>query len=62
MKILTASLLLFVINALQLAKERCALKTTSVQNWNYVARAHKGLGDIAKADKAAARAQSLMAG
>ncbi|WP_085899183.1 tetratricopeptide repeat protein [Kiloniella majae] len=48
--------------ALALANERCALKNTSVQNWNYVARAHKGLGDIAKADKAAARAQSLMAG
>ena len=48
--------------ALALANERCALKKTSVQNWQYVARAHKGLGQLDKAKKAEARALSLMAG
>ncbi len=48
--------------ALALANERCALKDTSVQNWNYIARAHKGLGNLSQSHKAEARAQSLMAG
>ena len=47
--------------ALALANERCALKPTSAQNWNYVARAFRGLGDRTRADRAGARAQSLMA-
>lgn len=47
--------------ALALANERCALKPTSAQNWKYVARAFKGLGDRGRADRADARSQSLMA-
>ena len=47
--------------ALGLANERCALKPTSVQNWNYVARAFAGLGDKGNSDRAAARALSLRA-
>jgi len=47
--------------ALGLANERCALKSTSVQNWRYVARAFRGMGDRGKADRANARALSLMA-
>ena len=47
--------------ALGLANERCALKPTSAQNWNYVARALRGLGDRGKADRAEARAESLRA-
>ena len=47
--------------AVALANERCALKPTSVQNWKYVARALTGLGDKTGADRAAARASSLMA-
>jgi hypothetical protein len=46
--------------ALGLANERTALKPTSVQNWRAVARAFKGLGDISKADRASAQAQSLV--
>ncbi len=48
--------------ALGLANERCALKPTSPQNWSYVARAFRGLGDRSKADRAEAKAQSLVAG
>ncbi len=47
--------------SLALANERCALKPSSPQNWKYVARAHKGLGDLARAEKAEARAISLRA-
>ncbi|MEM9045908.1 MAG: tetratricopeptide repeat protein, partial [Pseudomonadota bacterium] len=47
--------------ALALANERCALKPTSAQNWDYVARAFRGIGDRSRADRAEARAQSLMA-
>lgn len=47
--------------ALGLANERTALKPTSVQNWRYVARAFRGLGDQGNADRAEARAQSLLA-
>ena len=47
--------------ALALANERCALKPTSPQNWLYVARALKGLGDSSNAERASARAQSLLA-
>lgn len=47
--------------ALGLANERTALKPTSVQNWRAVARAFKGLGDISNADRASAKAQSLVA-
>ena len=47
--------------ALALANERCALKPTSPQNWLYVARAFKGLGNRSGADRASARAQSLLA-
>lgn len=48
--------------ALALANERCALKPTSPCNWTYVARAFRGLGDQGGADRAEARAQSLMFG
>ena len=48
--------------ALALANERCALKPTSPCNWGYVARAFRGLGDDGGADRAEARAQSLMTG
>ena len=44
-----------------LANERCALKPSSPQNWKYVARAHKGRGDLARAERAQARAVSLRA-
>ncbi len=47
--------------ALGLANERAALKPTSVQNWRAVSRSFKGLGDHTKADRANARADSLMA-
>ena len=47
--------------ALGLADERCALKPSSPQNWLHVARAFKGLGDRDNADRASARAQSLLA-
>ncbi|MEO1017280.1 MAG: tetratricopeptide repeat protein [Pseudomonadota bacterium] len=47
--------------ALALANERCALKPSSPQNWRYVARAFKGLGDRSRHDRAAARAESLLA-
>jgi tetratricopeptide (TPR) repeat protein len=47
--------------ALALANERTALKPSSPQNWLYVARAFKGLGDRTGADRASARAQSLLA-
>jgi tetratricopeptide (TPR) repeat protein len=47
--------------ALALANERCALKPSSPQNWKYVARAHKGRGDLARAERAQARAVSLRA-
>ena len=47
--------------ALALANERCALKSTSPQNWRYVARAFAGLGDRGQQRKAEARAESLIA-
>ncbi len=47
--------------ALALANERCALKPSSPQNWLHVARAFKGLGDRGNAERASARAQSLLA-
>ncbi len=47
--------------ALALANERCALKPTSARNWEYVARAFRGLGDRSNAERAHARAQALMA-
>jgi tetratricopeptide (TPR) repeat protein len=46
--------------ALMLANERAALKPTSVQNWRAVSRAFRGLGDQSNADRANAKAQSLM--
>jgi len=46
--------------ALGLANERTALKSTSAQNWRMVARAFKGLGDASKADRATAKAESLL--
>lgn len=46
--------------ALALANERSALKPTSAQNWRAVARAFKGLGDTSNADRATAKAQSLI--
>jgi tetratricopeptide (TPR) repeat protein len=48
--------------ALALANERSALKPTSAQNWRAVARAFRGLGDTSNADRADARAQSLIPG
>ncbi|MEM7056575.1 MAG: tetratricopeptide repeat protein [Pseudomonadota bacterium] len=47
--------------ALALANERCALKTTSPQNWTYVARAHATIGNRDGEKRARARADSLMA-
>ncbi len=47
--------------ALALANERCAMKPTSPQNWHMVARAHKGLGQVERAQRADARAASLLA-
>ena len=48
--------------ALGLANERSAFKSTSPQNWSYVARAFKELGDEHNAARAEAKALSLMAG
>ncbi len=48
--------------ALGLANERTALKPTSAQNWRAVARAFRGLGQAGKADRAEAKAASLIAG
>lgn len=48
--------------ALGLANERTALKPTSAQNWRAVARAFRGLGDRSRADRAEAKARSLIAG
>ena len=45
--------------ALGLANERCALKPTSLQNWLTLARAFRGLGNLAEAQRAGARADSL---
>ena len=47
--------------ALGLANERAMLKPTSVRNWQQVSRAFRGLGDTSKADRAEARANSLIA-
>ena len=47
--------------ALALANERCALKATSPQNWNFVARAFKGLGNTSEQRRASAKAEALMA-
>ncbi|MEM7544125.1 MAG: tetratricopeptide repeat protein [Pseudomonadota bacterium] len=47
--------------ALGLANERTALKPTSAQNWRCVSRAFRGLGDSMRADRAEAKALSLMA-
>ncbi|MEM0988877.1 MAG: tetratricopeptide repeat protein [Pseudomonadota bacterium] len=47
--------------ALALANERAALKPTSAQNWSYVARAFRGLGNDREYRRAEARAESLMA-
>ena len=48
--------------ALALANERTALKPTSAQNWRAVSRAFRGLGDVSNADRADAKAQSLILG
>ena len=48
--------------ALGLANERAMLKPTSAQNWRAVARAFRGLGDRGRADRAEAKADSLIAG
>ncbi|WP_350333210.1 tetratricopeptide repeat protein [Coralliovum pocilloporae] len=47
--------------ALGLANERTALKSTSPQNWSYVARAFRGLGDKSNAARAEARVETLRA-
>ncbi|MEM9063426.1 MAG: tetratricopeptide repeat protein [Pseudomonadota bacterium] len=47
--------------ALALANERCALKSSSAQNWKFVARAYKGLGNRDGARRATAQAEVLMA-
>lgn len=47
--------------ALALANERCCLKPSSPQNWSFVARAHKQLGQAFHANRAEARAASLLA-
>ena len=47
--------------ALSLANERLEMKPSSPQNWRYAARALKGKGDIAKAGRCEARAESLLA-
>ena len=47
--------------ALALAYERAALKPNSVQNWRAVARAHKGLSQTSLANRANAKAESLLA-
>jgi tetratricopeptide (TPR) repeat protein len=46
--------------ALALANERCQLKPSSPQNWRLVARAHTAAGDMERARRAMARAESLM--
>lgn len=45
--------------ALALANERCALKDTSPQNWQLVARACRALGKRGDAERAEARASAL---
>lgn len=45
---------------LALANERCSLKPTSGQNWQYIARAHKGLADFDRARYAEAQANALL--
>ncbi len=47
--------------ALALANERTALKSTSPQNWFYVSRAFKGMGDRDGAERANAKAHALLA-
>ena len=47
--------------ALALANERCALKSTSPQNWRFVARAFAGLGNKTGERRASARAEALLA-
>jgi len=47
--------------ALALAHERAALKPSSPQAWKQVARAHRGLGQLARAQRAQARAESVVA-
>ena len=47
--------------ALGLANERTALKPTSAQNWRAVSRAFQGLGDRSRADRAEAKAATLLA-
>lgn len=47
--------------ALGLANERTALKATSPQNWSYVARAFRGLGDTGNANRAEAKVETLKA-
>ncbi|MCG8358093.1 MAG: tetratricopeptide repeat protein [Kiloniellales bacterium] len=47
--------------AVALANERCSLKPSSPQNWKLAARALKGLGDKDRAERAAARAASMLA-
>ncbi|MEM7211829.1 MAG: tetratricopeptide repeat protein [Pseudomonadota bacterium] len=47
--------------ALALANERCALKPTSAQNWKFVARANKGIGNRDGARRAESKAEALMA-
>lgn len=47
--------------ALAFANERTGIKPTSAQNWRAVARAFAGLGDKGQADRATAKAQSLIA-
>jgi len=46
--------------ALGLAHERVELKPTSIQNWRAVARAWRGKGDQARAERAEARARALL--
>ena len=46
--------------AIALANERTALKPTSAQNWRALARAFQGLGDTSNANRATAKAQSLI--
>lgn len=46
--------------AMALANERTSAKPTSPQNWRTVARAHEGLGQKARAERAQARAEALL--
>ncbi|MEX0284050.1 MAG: tetratricopeptide repeat protein [Paracoccaceae bacterium] len=46
--------------ALALANERTALKPSSAQNWRAVSRAFRGIGDASNAERADAKAQSLI--